>query len=196
MKRGDVVIFAAKFEAKVEISTERWMNALHSDSRLSVQQGRCAENRFRPDRRPSAENQQTAIQNGLERLKHSQEHSSDPTLTSANRPENRSGDSSMKSVLSACLFALLVISGSFTRAEITVISCSEAKRLIDNPKESDRPIVIDTRGGYKDYFRAHIPTAHHLNFDTLRGTDLGVPVQYSARRLDQSSLNSCWSRQK
>ena len=47
MKRGDVVIFAAKFEAKVEISTERWMNALHSDSRLSVQQGRCAENRFR-----------------------------------------------------------------------------------------------------------------------------------------------------
>jgi thiosulfate/3-mercaptopyruvate sulfurtransferase len=77
-----------------------------------------------------------------------------------------------------CLFALLVIRGSFVRAEITVISCNEAKRLIDNAKESDRPIVIDTRGGYKDYFRAHIPTAHHLNFDTLRGTDLGVPVQY------------------
>ncbi len=38
--------------------------------------------------------------------------------------------------------------------------------------------MIDTRGGYKDYFRSHIPTAHHLNFDTLRGTDNGVPVQY------------------
>ena len=41
-----------------------------------------------------------------------------------------------------------------------------------------RPIVLDTRGGYKDYFRGHLPTAHHLNFDTLRGTDNGVPVQY------------------
>jgi thiosulfate/3-mercaptopyruvate sulfurtransferase len=30
--------------------------------------------------------------------------------------------------------------------------------------------VLDTRGGYKDYFRGHLPTAHHINFDTLRGT--------------------------
>ncbi|RYD30604.1 MAG: sulfurtransferase, partial [Verrucomicrobiaceae bacterium] len=29
-----------------------------------------------------------------------------------------------------------------------------------------------------DYFRGHLPTAHHINFDTLRGTDNGVPVQY------------------
>jgi len=94
----------------------------------------------------------------------------------------------MKSVLSTCLFALLVISGSFARAEITVISCSEAKLLIDKSKESERPIVIDTRGGYKDYFRAHIPTAHHLNFDTLRGTDLGVPVQYLPDDLTKALL--------
>ena len=94
----------------------------------------------------------------------------------------------MKSVLSTCLFALLVINGSFARADITVISCSEAKLLIDKSKESERPIVIDTRGGYKDYFRAHIPTAHHLNFDTLRGTDLGVPVQYLPDDLTKALL--------
>ena len=38
--------------------------------------------------------------------------------------------------------------------------------------------VLDTRGGYKDYFRGHLPTAHHLEFDTLRGTENAVPVQY------------------
>jgi thiosulfate/3-mercaptopyruvate sulfurtransferase len=38
--------------------------------------------------------------------------------------------------------------------------------------------VLDTRGGYKDYFRGHLPTAQHINFDTLRGTDAAVPVQY------------------
>jgi thiosulfate/3-mercaptopyruvate sulfurtransferase len=102
------------------------------------------------------------------------------------------------SKLSKCLFALpvigllviglLVIVGSSARAEISVISCSEAIRLIENSKESERPIVIDTRGGYKDYFRGHIPTAHHLNFDTLRGTDLGVPVQYLPDDLSQALL--------
>ena len=28
-----------------------------------------------------------------------------------------------------------------------------------------------------DYFRGHLPTAHRFNFDTLRGTDRGVPVR-------------------
>ncbi|MFM7983144.1 MAG: rhodanese-like domain-containing protein, partial [Candidatus Fonsibacter sp.] len=55
---------------------------------------------------------------------------------------------------------------------------AEAQRLISHSDASRRPIVLDTRGGYKDYFRGHIPTAHHINFDTLRGTDQGVPVQY------------------
>lgn len=94
----------------------------------------------------------------------------------------------MKSVISACIFALLVFGGSIAKSEITVISCNDAKLLIDSPKESDRPIVIDTRGGYKDYFRAHLPTAHHLNFDTLRGTDLGVPVQYLPDDLTKALL--------
>lgn len=94
----------------------------------------------------------------------------------------------MKSVLFFCMIALLWGVGSYARAEISVISCDEAKRLIENPNEAERPIVIDTRGGYKDYFRGHIPTAHHLNFDTLRGTDNGVPVQYLPDDLTKTLL--------
>ena len=61
---------------------------------------------------------------------------------------------------------------------IGIISPKEAKALIEAPDPARRPLVLDTRGGYKDYFRGHLPTAHHINFDTLRGTDKGVPVQY------------------
>ena len=63
-------------------------------------------------------------------------------------------------------------------ADIGIISPTEAKKLIENPDPKARPVVLDTRGGYKDYFRGHLLTAHHLEFDTLRGTDQGVPVQY------------------
>ena len=63
-------------------------------------------------------------------------------------------------------------------ADIGLISAADAKKLIENPDAKKRPIVLDTRGGYKDYFRGHLPTAHHLEFDTLRGTDNAVPVQY------------------
>ncbi|AWM37717.1 Putative thiosulfate sulfurtransferase precursor [Gemmata obscuriglobus] len=73
--------------------------------------------------------------------------------------------------------AVLALPGA-ARADIGIISPAEAKKLIENPDAAKRPIVLDTRGGYKDYFRGHLPTAHHLNFDTLRGTDGGVPVQY------------------
>jgi len=93
-------------------------------------------------------------------------------------PEKQSGDSLMKSVFFLLFFIALGVSGSIARSEIALISCSEAKRLMENTNPANRPIVIDTRGGYKDYFRGHLPTAHHLNFDTLRGTDSGVPVQY------------------
>ncbi len=48
--------------------------------------------------------------------------------------------------------------------------------------------MLDTRGGYKDYFRAHLPRAHHINFDTLRGTDKGVPVQYLPDELTKTLL--------
>lgn len=80
--------------------------------------------------------------------------------------------SKFRILLLAALFA------SFARADIGVISPEEAAKLIENADPKNRPIVLDTRGGYKDYFRGHLPTAHHLNFDTLRGTDKGVPVQY------------------
>lgn len=72
----------------------------------------------------------------------------------------------------------LVAATPSLRADIGLISPAEAKALIENADPAKRPVVLDTRGGYKDYFRGHLPTAHHLNFDTLRGTAAGVPVQY------------------
>lgn len=74
-----------------------------------------------------------------------------------------------------CVWCSLV---GVARGEIGLISPAEAHRLISDSDASRRPIVLDTRGGYKDYFRGHLPAAHHINFDTLRGTDQGVPVQY------------------
>lgn len=74
------------------------------------------------------------------------------------------------------------------RAEIGIISPAEAKALIESPDAAKRPVVLDTRGGYKDYFRGHLPTAHHINFDTLRGTDHGVPVQYLPDDLTKALL--------
>jgi thiosulfate/3-mercaptopyruvate sulfurtransferase len=78
--------------------------------------------------------------------------------------------------LPVLVLSLLVASSCF--GDIGVISPSEAKKLIDDSDPTKRPVVLDTRGGYKDYFRGHLPTAHHLEFDTLRGTDNAVPVQY------------------
>jgi len=69
-----------------------------------------------------------------------------------------------------------------------LITPAEAKKLIENPDISHRPVVLDTRGGYKDYFRGHLPTAHHINFDTLRGTDAAVPVQYLPADLTKALL--------
>ncbi len=63
-------------------------------------------------------------------------------------------------------------------ADIAVISPAAASKLIAQSDARARPVVLDTRGGYKDYFRGHLPTAHHLEFDTLRGTENAVPVQY------------------
>jgi thiosulfate/3-mercaptopyruvate sulfurtransferase len=80
--------------------------------------------------------------------------------------------------LPGLLLAVATAAPTATAADIGIISPAEAKKLIENPDAAKRPIVLDTRGGYKDYFRGHLPTAHHLNFDTLRGTDNGVPVQY------------------
>ena len=95
----------------------------------------------------------------------------------------------MKSSISI-LAAIALLSGitSHAIADIGVISPAEAKALIENPDPAKRPIVFDTRGGYKDYFRGHLPTAHHLEFDTLRGTDHGVPVQYLPDELSKALL--------
>jgi thiosulfate/3-mercaptopyruvate sulfurtransferase len=76
------------------------------------------------------------------------------------------------------VLALALLLAPAARADIGIISPAEAKKLIEEADAAKRPVVLDTRGGYKDYFRGHLPTAHHLNFDTLRGTDRGVPVQY------------------
>lgn len=74
--------------------------------------------------------------------------------------------------------ALLSAATRPTLAQIGLITPREVQALINHSDPAKRPVVLDTRGGYKDYFRGHVPTAHHLNFDTLRGTDQGVPVQY------------------
>jgi thiosulfate/3-mercaptopyruvate sulfurtransferase len=83
-------------------------------------------------------------------------------------------------------FGLLTF--TLAHADVSLISVSDAKALIERSDEDARPIVLDTRGGYKDYFRAHIPTAHHMEFDTLRGTDRGVPVQYLPEDLTRKLL--------
>jgi thiosulfate/3-mercaptopyruvate sulfurtransferase len=88
----------------------------------------------------------------------------------------------MKSILSLILLATVA------QADIGLISVTEAKALIENPDTAKQPIVLDTRGGYKDYFRGHLPTAHHLEFDTLRGTDKAVPVQYLPDDLTKALL--------
>lgn len=82
-----------------------------------------------------------------------------------------------------CLF----IAGD-AHAQIGIISPIEAKKLIEHANPKQRPVVLDTRGGYKDYFRGHLPTAHHLEFDTLRGTDKAVPVQYLPDDLTKALL--------
>lgn len=84
--------------------------------------------------------------------------------------------------------AFLALLTPALQAEIGIISPADAKALIENTDASKRPIVLDTRGGYKDYFRGHLPTAHHINFDTLRGTDKAVPVQYLPEDITKALL--------
>ncbi len=94
----------------------------------------------------------------------------------------------MKSLHLLALLASLVAAAPPLLADIGIISPADAKKLIESPDAKQRPVVLDTRGGYKDYFRGHLPTAHHLEFDTLRGTDKGVPVQYLPDDLTKALL--------
>ena len=91
----------------------------------------------------------------------------------------------MKCVVAAMV---LLLAGNAATAQIGIISPADARQLIESSDVGKRPVVLDTRGGYKDYFRGHLPTAHHLNFDTLRGTDHGVPVQYLPDDLTRALL--------
>jgi len=84
---------------------------------------------------------------------------------------------SLSRILLLVVGPVMVAPGAVS-GDIGLISPRDALQLIEAAEPQDRPIVLDTRGGYKDYFRGHLPRAHHLNFDTLRGTDQGVPVQY------------------
>ncbi len=95
----------------------------------------------------------------------------------------------MKPLSSTLLAATLVtVLVNVASAATGIISPADAKQLIDHADASKRPVVLDTRGGYKDYFRGHLPTAHHINFDTLRGTDHAVPVQYLPDDLTKALL--------
>jgi thiosulfate/3-mercaptopyruvate sulfurtransferase len=86
------------------------------------------------------------------------------------------------------LICVVLLTCRVNAADIAIISTADAQALIEQKDETKRPIVLDTRGGYKDYFRNHLPLAHHLNFDTLRGTDAGVPVQYLPDDLTKALL--------
>ncbi|WP_437185127.1 sulfurtransferase [Planctomicrobium sp. SH668] len=90
----------------------------------------------------------------------------------------------MKSAFSLLLFLI----PGMVYADIGIISPEEASKLLSTSSEENMPVVLDTRGGYKDYFRGHLPRAHHINFDTLRGTDHGVPVQYLPEELTRALL--------
>lgn len=57
------------------------------------------------------------------------------------------------------LLALSILGATASFADIGIISPGDAKKLIDDSNPEKRPIVLDTRGGYKDYFRGHLPTA-------------------------------------
>lgn len=95
----------------------------------------------------------------------------------------------MKTIAPTTAFAAILCAlAPLASADIGLISVTEARKLIENSDPGKRPIVLDTRGGYKDYFRGHLPTAHHINFDTLRGTDKGVPVQYLPDDLTKALL--------
>lgn len=79
-----------------------------------------------------------------------------------------------------CIFGLT----GLANAGIGLIEPSELLQ-----KQKTKRLILDTRGGYKDYISGHIPDARHINFDTLRGTDSkGVPVQYLADDLSKRLL--------
>ena len=84
----------------------------------------------------------------------------------------------MSFVFKLLVGAVCIVICSVSFGQIGVITPQEAKELIEQTGSDQGVASLDTRGGYKVYFRGHIPNAHHINFGTLRGTAHGVPVQY------------------
>lgn len=88
----------------------------------------------------------------------------------------------------ALIGTALFLNATALHADIGIISPEDARKLCESTDPKTKPVILDTRGGYKDYFRGHLPGAHHINFDTLRGTDNGVPVQYLPADLTKALL--------
>jgi len=64
------------------------------------------------------------------------------------------------------------------KSKVSLISTTDLQTAV-SAAQTTGPLILDARGGYKDYISGHVPGARHINFDTLRGTDAsGVPVQY------------------
>ncbi|MBU6303072.1 MAG: hypothetical protein KGS60_16100 [Verrucomicrobia bacterium] len=59
----------------------------------------------------------------------------------------------MKATPGILIAALAAAVPASVRADISLISPQDAKALIENADPAMRPVVLDTRGGYKDYFR-------------------------------------------
>ena len=55
----------------------------------------------------------------------------------------------------SCLFVVTFAAADAPAGEIGIINPAEARKLIEDPDPAKRPVVLDTRGGYKDYFRGH-----------------------------------------
>lgn len=85
------------------------------------------------------------------------------------------------------LFALSLLLFHQAKASIGLISPEQAAQIAQ--EAGSKALILDTRGGYKDYISGHLPNARHINFDTLRATDdKGVPVQYLPVKLTKELL--------
>ena len=83
----------------------------------------------------------------------------------------------LSGMIAVCGFAIAILANDSALAEIGVISPREVRERIEAPEPSKRLIVLDSRGGFSRLFSRAFADHSHLSFDTLWGTDRGVPVQ-------------------
>lgn len=85
----------------------------------------------------------------------------------------------MKFLTSTAIVSLLVASPLLALDSTSFMEPSALEETLKKNGANNELLILDTRSNYKGYIKAHVPTARHLNFATLRGTDEnGVPVQY------------------